>query len=104
MDLFCHEPYYGNIEYKSQIFIPNRYKFEKYSSQMKYRIIEGKGEAIYLIGISDSGKVRGLSIEKIDKTMETIHQIANNINSKIVLILHCRINTKLFMFVCCLLV
>jgi GTPase len=99
MDLFCQEPDYGNIEYKSQISINNRYKFEKYSSQMKYRIIEGKGEAIYLIGISDSGKVLGVSKGEIAHIITCINLIAININSKVTLILYCHFNDKFFIIV-----
>ena len=43
----------GNIEYKRKIYDLSDYRFEQLSSQMKWRINEGNGEALYYIGIND---------------------------------------------------
>lgn len=52
MNLFGKEPDLGNIEYKLYI---NPKKKDKLVSQFFFRMREGSGKAIYLLGIHDSG-------------------------------------------------
>lgn len=44
------EPEEGNIEYKLKLINPSSQKFEHLVTQMKWRLREGHGEAIYQIG------------------------------------------------------
>lgn len=50
--MFEKEQFYGNIEYK--LFIGTK-KNERIFSQFLFRMREGEGRAIYIIGIKDSG-------------------------------------------------
>ena len=52
---------HGNIEYKRQLSNTSQNKIEKLTSQMKWRLNEGRGEAIYVIGIEDNGFLIGIS-------------------------------------------
>ena len=54
LPLFDQEEYYGNIEYK---LIINYKKKERLLSQFLFRMREGNGKAIYIIGIHDSGQL-----------------------------------------------
>ena len=48
----------GNKEYKRYLKCKKNYEkefIEKRASQMLYRLIEGKGKAIYLLGVDDNG-------------------------------------------------
>lgn len=45
------EPEQGNIEYKLKLINPSSQRFEHLVTQMKWRLREGHGEAIYQIGI-----------------------------------------------------
>lgn len=45
----------GNIEYKLKLIDPSPVRFEHLVTQMKWRLQEGLGEAIYEIGVSDDG-------------------------------------------------
>lgn len=45
-------------------------------SQMKWRLQEGKGEAIYEIGVADSGALKGLSEMELDMSLKTLNQMA----------------------------
>lgn len=45
------EPEQGNIEYKLKLINPSNQRFEHLVTQMKWRLREGHGEAIYQIGI-----------------------------------------------------
>lgn len=44
------EPEQGNIEYKLKLINPSSQRFEHLVTQMKWRLKEGHGEAIYQIG------------------------------------------------------
>lgn len=78
------EEYYGNTEYK--IFFANmtRDKIEKYATQLKFRLIDGKGTALYFIGVSDDGHIIGLERSTIKYHIDTMTKIAETVNSKIV--------------------
>lgn len=44
------EPEQGNVEYKLKLINPSNQRFEHLVTQMKWRLREGHGEAIYQIG------------------------------------------------------
>ncbi|KAG9337809.1 hypothetical protein JZ751_027611 [Albula glossodonta] len=50
----------GNIEYKLKLVNPTQYRFEHLATQMKWRLQEGRGEAVYQIGVEDNGLLVGL--------------------------------------------
>lgn len=43
---------------------------------MKWRLREGRGEAIYEIGVRDNGVLAGLSNSEIDSSLQTLEQMA----------------------------
>ena len=49
-DCLPPEPEQGNIEYKLKLVSPSSQRFEHLVTQMKWRLREGHGEAIYQIG------------------------------------------------------
>lgn len=53
------------------------------ASQMKFRMLNGNGCAIYLIGVKDNGEIRGLKKEEFEETIEVLRRISGEINSKI---------------------
>ena len=68
----------GNIEYKLKI-IPESNKRTKrlmqLSTQLKWRVMEGRGLAIYILGITDKGKVDGLSTEEFKNTLDNLREL-----------------------------
>jgi GTPase len=62
----------GNIEYKLKLIDPSPNRFERLVTQMKWRLQEGLGEAIYEIGVGDSGACIGLDEEDLKKSLETL--------------------------------
>ena len=77
----------GNKEYKWKL-IPESYinvkkKHNKIASQMKYRLYEGNGKAVYLIGVTDSGKSIGLSQNDIYSSIKFITTSAKIIETNI---------------------
>jgi len=88
------EKYYGNKEYKLNILFKNRKKIrktknnllqtlEKRSTQMLFRILEGNGKALYLIGVDDNGKNIGISEEDLLESIDNLKKMCKIIDSKI---------------------
>lgn len=51
------EPQFGNIEYKLKLINPSKQRLDHLITQLKWRLNEGNGEAIYEIGVTDSGEL-----------------------------------------------
>ena len=76
----------GNKEYKRYLKCKKKYEkefIEKRASQMLYRLIEGKGKAIYLLGVDDNGKIYSLDDTVIDETIKYLKLIAEKIDASI---------------------
>ena len=56
---------------------------QKKSTQLLYRLIEGNGKAIYILGITDSGKIRGMTQEEMNITIKNIELMAQEIKADI---------------------
>lgn len=99
MNIFYKEPPIGNLEYKLNLNKMNNNKFQKYSSQLKYRILEGDGYAIYIIGVNDFGEVIGLNRGDIPKTTKLFNEMCANVQCKIDIILNCTYKSKSFLII-----
>ena len=67
-DKLEHDPQeddYGNTEYKLKLVNPSQDKLQHRTTQMKFRLQEGSGEAKYMIGLEDDGTPTGLSQEEM---------------------------------------
>nr|XP_023026153.1 GTP-binding protein 2 [Leptinotarsa decemlineata] len=70
------EPQLGNVEYKLKIVNPTKQRFEHLVTQLKWRLREGNGEAIYEIGVEDSGILAGLTKRDMNASLLTLQQMA----------------------------
>ena len=70
----------GNIEYKRQLCSLSRYRFQQLQSQMKWRVDEGRGTAIYLIGVDDDGTIVKLSTKNKKESLKNVKKIAAKID------------------------
>ncbi|XP_067619613.1 GTP-binding protein 2 [Eurosta solidaginis] len=75
------EPQLGNIEYKLKLISPSKHRFEHLVTQMKWRLREGNGEAVYEIGVSDSGHLHGLTEKDMNASLATLKQMAQNLGA-----------------------
>ena len=50
---------------------------------MLFRLLEGKGKALYLLGIEDNGSVRGMNPDEMKKSLENIKLMAQQIGATI---------------------
>ena len=78
------EKEYGNIEYKRELLNLDQDKINKRMTQMKYRIYEGLGEALYFIGVADDGTLLGLNNEEYIESVKNLILIASNIDCNVI--------------------
>uniref|UniRef100_A0A8C2HZ45 GTP binding protein 2 n=1 Tax=Cyprinus carpio TaxID=7962 RepID=A0A8C2HZ45_CYPCA len=73
----------GNIEYKLKLVDPTQYRFEHLATQMKWRLQEGRGEAVYQIGVEDNGLLVGLTEEDMKASLKTLRRMAERVGADI---------------------
>lgn len=91
----------GNIEYKRYLKSEDNRRLEEYVSQLKWRVTEGHGEAIYYLGIENDGTFYNWDEKEKMQTIQTIKKMVNVANLKIIKIekIHYSINeTKNYYF------
>lgn len=77
------EPQHGNIEYKLKLINPSPNRLQQLITQMKWRLEEGLGQAVYVIGVEDSGAIPGLTQDEVDSSLETLMIMAKKIGATI---------------------
>lgn len=58
-------------------------KINKRASQLRYRLEEGHGRAVYIIGIKDDGTPEGIGIEKLFKSLNFLFKMVDIIQATI---------------------
>lgn len=76
----------GNIEYKLKLVNPSAYRFEHLATQLKWRLQEGRGEAVYQIGVEDNGLMVGLSPGDMNASLKTLSRMAHKVGADITLL------------------
>jgi GTPase len=76
----------GNVEYKLKLVDPTPERFQHLVSQLKWRLAEGQGEALYEIGVEDNGFPKGLSEEELAKSKATLERMAKELNCEVSLV------------------
>lgn len=71
----------GNIEYKVYLGVRNQpmtlHRTEKLKTQMRWRLSEGNGECMYVIGLYDNGDCGKLTKDELITSMKVILSIVN---------------------------
>ena len=68
-----------NIEFKEYLCRKTHLSKDRklsLASQMKYRMLSGDGKAVYVIGVTDSGEIKGLNKEKLEESFDVLQEIA----------------------------
>ena len=73
----------GNVEYKLKLINPSDSRFEHLVTQMKWRLQEGGGEAIYEIGVKDCGDLEGLEDDELEESLSTLRRMADKLGASI---------------------
>ncbi|XP_047221451.1 GTP-binding protein 2-like isoform X5 [Girardinichthys multiradiatus] len=76
----------GNIEYKLKLVNPTQYRFEHLATQLKWRLQEGRGEAVYQIGVEDNGLLVGLTETDMKGSLRTLKRMAEKVGADITLL------------------
>ncbi|XP_027024548.1 GTP-binding protein 2b isoform X4 [Tachysurus fulvidraco] len=76
----------GNIEYKLKLVNPTQYRFEHLATQLKWRLQEGRGEAVYQIGVEDNGLLVGLTDNDMKASINTLRRMAQKVGADITLL------------------
>ncbi|KAL0959097.1 hypothetical protein HGRIS_014395 [Hohenbuehelia grisea] len=76
----------GNIEYKLQLLNPSPARFARLVTQLKWRLLEGGGQAYYELGVADSGDLVGLPREDLERTLETLEMMAGEIGASVIVV------------------
>ncbi|OWF43546.1 GTP-binding protein 2-like [Mizuhopecten yessoensis] len=71
----------GNIEYKLKLVNPSDFRLEHLVTQMKWRLEEGHGEAIYEIGVEDNGMLVGLTDVELEASVRTLNKMAERLGA-----------------------
>ncbi|XP_064477141.1 GTP-binding protein 2-like isoform X2 [Ornithodoros turicata] len=71
----------GNIEYKLKLVSPSQSRLEHLVTQMKWRLREGQGEAIYKIGVEDGGLLVGLTQHELQASLNTLYSMADKLGA-----------------------
>jgi GTPase len=58
---------------------PSPARFARLVTQLKWRLLEGQGQAYYEIGVADSGLLIGLTKHDLEKSLETLEEMAGEI-------------------------
>ena len=72
----AHEVEVGNVEYKLKLIEPSAARFEQLVTQLKYRLDEGSGRALYEIGVEDDGALTGIACAEMDASLRTLERMA----------------------------
>jgi elongation factor 1-alpha len=74
-----------NIEFKELLsdYHLHSDRMQGLACQMNHRILMGRGKAIYVIGISDSGKLKGISDVQFDETIAVLRKISEEIEANV---------------------
>ncbi|KAM8842650.1 GTP-binding protein 2b isoform 1-T1 [Synchiropus picturatus] len=76
----------GNIEYKLKLVNPSQSRFEHLATQLKWRLQEGRGEAVYQIGVEDNGLLVGLTEADMKASIKTLKRMAERVGADITLL------------------
>lgn len=72
---------FGNREYKRHLL--NQDKLHHLATQLLFRLEEGNGKAVYIIGIDNNGNNTGINEEELELSLNSIKKIVKIINANI---------------------
>jgi hypothetical protein len=86
IERLTQEDDYGNIEYKLKLVNPTSDRVAHLTTQMKFRLQEGHGEAKYEIGVEDDGTPTGLCKEDMFYSLNTLCYMASNLKADLIIL------------------
>ncbi|EEY65086.1 GTP-binding protein, putative [Phytophthora infestans T30-4] len=72
----------GNVEYKQQLLEPSPDRLRQLTTQMHWRLNEGRGTAFYEVGVKDNGEVLGLAEDVMLRSLGTLARMCRVVNAE----------------------
>lgn len=76
----------GNVEYKLKLTNITPARFDRLVTQLKWRLLEGGGQAYYELGVADSGSLIGLTRNDLEQSLETLEMMAGEIGASVIVV------------------
>ncbi|EPS93216.1 hypothetical protein FOMPIDRAFT_162655 [Fomitopsis schrenkii] len=76
----------GNIEYKLKLTHISPARFARLVTQLKWRLLEGGGQAYYELGVADSGALIGLYRTDLEASLDTLDRMAGEIGASVIVV------------------
>ncbi|KAJ3802141.1 hypothetical protein GGU11DRAFT_766911 [Lentinula aff. detonsa] len=74
---------YGSIEYKLRLLHPSPARFTRLVTQLKWRLLEGGGRALYELGVGDDGELVGLGRKDMEETIGVLGEMASELGARV---------------------
>ncbi|XP_076442084.1 GTP-binding protein 2-like [Babylonia areolata] len=84
----------GNVEYKLKLVNPSPSRLEHLVTQMKWRLEEGEGEAIYEIGVEDNGLLTGLNEADLKASLSTLETMSQRLGASLTILREKTVESK----------
>lgn len=65
---------------------PSNERFERLTTQLKWRLQEGGGQAVYEIGVLDDGTLIGITDEDMDRSLQTLELMAAELGATVMVL------------------
>ncbi|ORY72221.1 hypothetical protein BCR35DRAFT_315182 [Leucosporidium creatinivorum] len=65
----------GHIEYKLKLHANSPHRLAKLVTQLRWRLVQGGGSALYELGVLDNGSLVGLTRKEMDETLDTLRRM-----------------------------
>ena len=76
----------GNVEYKLKLTNITPARFARLVTQLKWRLLEGGGQAYYELGVADTGSLIGLSRADLEESLQTLEMMAGEIGASVIVV------------------
>ena len=74
----------SNINFNfSTPLLPSPARFARLVTQLKWRLLEGGGQAYYELGVADSGELVGLPRVDLESSLDTLEMMAGEIGASL---------------------
>ncbi|CAE6493677.1 unnamed protein product [Rhizoctonia solani] len=75
----------GNVEYKLKLS-PSPERLTRLITQLKWRLLEGGGQALYEIGVGDGGQLIGLPRHEMEGSLDALEKMAGELGATVVIL------------------
>ncbi|KAJ2749235.1 GTP binding protein, partial [Coemansia sp. BCRC 34490] len=66
----------GNVEYKTKLEAVSDSRITHLATQLQWRLAEGNGHAVYMVGVRDDGYLVGITETELETTISVIQNMA----------------------------